>query len=96
MDLKELITQKQARIIDVRSPQEFMGGHAEGAINIPLQELNDRLEEIKQMKGPLILCCASGNRSGLAKNYLSQQGLECYNGGSWLDVNYYQNQTINR
>jgi phage shock protein E len=90
MDLKELITQKSASIIDVRSPEEFMGGHVEGSVNIPLHELNDRLEEIKQIGKPLVLCCASGNRSGMATNFLSQQGLECYNGGSWLDVNYYQ------
>lgn len=90
MDLKELITQKSASIIDVRSPEEFMGGHVEGSLNIPLHELNDRLEEIKQIGKPLVLCCASGNRSGMATNFLSQQGLECYNGGSWLDVNYYQ------
>jgi phage shock protein E len=92
MDLKELITQKGASIIDVRSPEEFMGGHVEGSVNIPLHDLNDRLDEIKQIGKPLVLCCASGNRSGMAANFLSQQGLECYNGGSWLDVNYYQSQ----
>jgi rhodanese-related sulfurtransferase len=92
MDLKELITQKSASIIDVRSPEEFMGGHVEGSVNIPLHDLNDRLDEIKQIGKPLVLCCASGNRSGMAANFLSQQGLECYNGGSWLDVNYYQSQ----
>jgi len=92
MDLKELITQKSASNIDVRSPEEFMGGHVEGSVNIPLHDLNDRLDEIKQIGKPLVLCCASGNRSGMAANFLSQQGLECYNGGSWLDVNYYQSQ----
>jgi rhodanese-related sulfurtransferase len=82
MDLKELITQKSASNIDVRSPEEFMGGHVEGSVNIPLHDLNDRLDEIKQIGKPLVLCCASGNRSGMAANFLSQQGLECYNGGS--------------
>jgi phage shock protein E len=36
------------------------------------------------------LCCASGGRSGQAEYYLSQQGVECLNGGSWLNVNFYQ------
>ena len=73
-------------IIDVRSPAEFAGGHAEGSINIPLQEVPHRLEEIRSKNQPLILCCASGNRSGQAMQFLQAQGLECENGGSWLAV----------
>jgi rhodanese-related sulfurtransferase len=46
----------------------------------------------KKLQMPLILCCASGNRSGQAQHFLSQQGVECYNGGSWLDVNYYKSK----
>lgn len=88
MKIEELITSGKADIIDVRSPEEFMGGHAEGSINIPLQEIAERIDEIKAIGKPIVLCCASGNRSGLAQNFLSQQGIECYNGGSWLDVNY--------
>ena len=75
-------------VIDVRTPEEFMGGHVAGSINIPLQEVPERLAEIKTMQQPLILCCASGNRSGLASAYLKSQGVECENGGSWMDVNY--------
>jgi rhodanese-related sulfurtransferase len=67
-----------------------MGGHVVGSINIPLQTITDRMEELKNLTMPLILCCASGNRSGQAQHYLSQHGLDCYNGGSWLDVNYHQ------
>ncbi len=76
-----------ASIIDVRSPEEFAGGHVANSINIPLQEIPGRLEELKLMKAPLILCCASGNRSGQAQRFLAQSGLDCINGGSWLDVN---------
>jgi rhodanese-related sulfurtransferase len=49
-----------------------------------------RLEELKALNAPLILCCASGNRSGMATQLLQKEGIECINGGSWLDVNYYQ------
>jgi len=52
-----------------------------------------RLDELKNLAQPLVLCCASGGRSGQATQYLKQQGIECYNAGSWLDVNYYQSQT---
>ncbi len=74
-------------IIDVRTPAEFQGGHVAGSINIPLQEVQSKLDEIKTMEQPIILCCASGNRSGQAANFLKSCGIDCENGGSWLDVN---------
>lgn len=74
-------------VIDVRTPAEFMGGHVNGSLNIPLQELPQRLEEIKSLDTPLLLCCASGNRSGQAVQYLQSLGIDCENGGSWLNVN---------
>jgi len=94
MNIEKLIKEKQAVIIDVRTASQFSGGHVSGSINIPLQEISNRLDEIKEMKEPLVLCCASGNRSGIAAQWLSSQGVTCYNSGSWLDVNYYQSQII--
>jgi len=73
-------------VIDVRTPGEFNSGHVDESINIPLQEIENRLEEIKAIKTPIILCCASGGRSGQATSYLKSRGVECTNGGSWLDV----------
>lgn len=93
MSLEEIIKEKQGTIVDVRSYGEFMGGHVADSINIPLNEIPERIEELKNLKMPLILCCASGNRSGQAQYFLSQQGIECYNGGSWLDVNYHQSNS---
>jgi phage shock protein E len=90
MELQKIISEKMGTIVDVRSPQEFMGGHVAGSVNIPLQEIVSRMDEIKALKTPLVLCCASGNRSGQARGFLSQHGIECYNGGSWMDVNFYQ------
>jgi rhodanese-related sulfurtransferase len=75
-------------IIDVRSRGEFAGGNVAGSINIPLDEIQGKVEEIKAMKQPVVLCCASGNRSGQATYFLQAQGIDCENGGSWLDVNY--------
>jgi rhodanese-related sulfurtransferase len=74
-------------IVDVRTPGEFMGGHVAGSINIPLQEIQERLEELKALPQPIILCCASGNRSGQATSFLKGEGIDCSNGGSWVDVN---------
>jgi len=75
-------------IIDVRTHAEFSGGHVANSINIPLQEIQQRLDEIKKLQQPIILCCASGNRSGQATAFLKSICIDCENGGSWLDVNY--------
>lgn len=91
MTIEQLIASKKATIVDVRSPEEFMGGHVANSINIPLPEIQDRMAELKSLPQPLILCCASGNRSGIAAQFL-QAHLDCVNGGSWLDVNFYQSQ----
>ena len=90
MTVEHFIKEKRGTIVDVRTREEFMGGHVATSINIPLNEIPERLEEIKALVSPLILCCASGGRSGQAEYYLSQQGVECLNGGSWLNVNFYQ------
>lgn len=94
MSVEQIIKEKQCTIVDVRTSDEFRGGNAEGSINIPLQEIQQRIDELKSLKHPLVLCCASGNRSGQATQFLTQEGIECYNGGSWLDVNYCQTQTL--
>jgi rhodanese-related sulfurtransferase len=85
--ITQLLKSKQASIIDVRTPEEFMGGHVAGSINIPLNQLPNRLQEVRQHQN-VVLCCASGGRSGSAAQYLKQNNIECVNAGSWLDVNY--------
>lgn len=75
-------------VIDVRSRAEFAGGHVAGSINIPLQEIGERIGEIRSMNKKIVLCCASGARSNSATDYLRSQGIECENGGSWMDVNF--------
>ena len=90
MNLEEIIKNNEGTILDVRTEGEFMGGNVVGSLNIPVQEIMDRLDEVKKMKEPLVLCCASGQRSGMAQQLLSAEGVECYNGGGWMDVNFYK------
>lgn len=73
-------------IIDVRSPEEYKSGHADNSINIPLQKIEEKLSEIKTFAQPIILCCASGGRSGQATQFLKNEGLDCSNGGPWEHV----------
>ena len=72
-----------AMLLDVRSAAEFASANAPGTINIPLQELGRRLAEIPK-SAPVVLCCASGTRSGLAKMMLKKNGYQrVYNIGTW-------------
>lgn len=74
-------------IIDVRSKGEFAGGHKNGSINIPLNEIGTHISKIKTMKKPLVLCCASGGRSSQAVGILKNAGIDqVENGGSWHRV----------
>lgn len=74
-------------IIDVRTPAEFNLGHVQGSTNIPLNEIPSRINEVKALPQPIVLCCASGMRSGQATQFLLQHGISCNNGGSWLSLN---------
>ena len=86
MNLTDLINSKEVTIVDVRTIPEFDGGSVAKAINIPLDQVSERVEELKAMQ-PMVMCCAAGIRSGQAVNYLNQMGLkEVYNGGSWQQV----------
>lgn len=85
--MNELINNPSATIVDVRTEAEFSSGHVKGSINIPLDTVPNKIEEIKNMSKPLIMCCLSGGRSGQAVGFLQQNGVEeIYNGGGWSEV----------
>jgi rhodanese-related sulfurtransferase len=76
-----------AFLVDVRSPQEFDGGHVKGSINIPLDRVANSLEKFKNKKN-IIVFCRSGNRSSQAKSILERNGFtNVTNGGTWESVN---------
>lgn len=64
-----------AVLLDVRTPEEYRAGHVEGALNIPVQELEQRLSELGQDKSkPVVIYCRSGRRSKAAQGILEQRG----------------------
>lgn len=78
--------QSGARVVDVRSPEEFRGGAYPGAVNIPLPLLGRRLGELRK-DAPVVLYCASGFRSGTAERLLRQAGFgDVVNGGGLHDM----------
>lgn len=73
---------ENATILDVRTSEEFSYSHYPGAISIPLNEIPQHVDEIKQLKQPIVAYCRSGNRSGMAVSILKQSGLtDVHNGG---------------
>ena len=92
MSIAEIIKNSETTIIDVRTPEEFIGGNVVGSKNIPLNELPARVDELKGINGHIVLCCASGGRSGMATQMLQSNGFSnVYNGGGWTDVNFHKN-----
>jgi phage shock protein E len=63
-----------ATLVDVRTPAEFAQGHVEGALNVPLGQLEGRLSDLGERSHPVVLYCRSGNRSGQAKRLLERNG----------------------
>ncbi len=88
VDYKELID-AGAVILDVRSTGEFRGGHASGAINVPLDQIASYAQKQKDKDKVIITCCASGMRSGSARSALMNTGFKnVHNGGPWQNVNF--------
>lgn len=77
------LLEKQALIIDVRTPEEYKQGHITESVNIPLNQLPNKINELKRKGKPIITCCRSGARSGMAANQLNKSGVEAENGGPW-------------
>ncbi|MDR3577614.1 MAG: rhodanese-like domain-containing protein [Anaerolineaceae bacterium] len=65
-------------LLDVRTPQEYQGGHINGAELIPLNELPQKMSRIPKNR-EIICVCASGSRSSAAANHLSSAGYKVSN-----------------
>ncbi|CAM4407047.1 rhodanese-like domain-containing protein [Flavobacterium terrigena] len=78
--------EKEAVIIDVRTYEEFAGGHIKNSKNIPLQIIETKINDIKKLNKPVIVCCKSGMRSSQAASILKRNGIETMNGGGWQSL----------
>ena len=81
-----------AVVVDVRTPAEFAEGHLPNATNIPIQEFAQRIADVNTLAGsdkarPIVVHCASGNRSSKAKQQLEAAGYtQVVNGGGLDDL----------
>ena len=78
-----------AVVIDVRTVGEFSMGNVDGSLNIVLDTIPTRVEELKKLGDQLIAVCRSGARSGTAADFLCDQGLDVINGGPWQNVDQF-------
>lgn len=81
VNFKSLV-EEGALILDVRTTQEFGGGHIKGSVNMPLNSLGSQIAKLNKDK-TIITCCASGMRSASAQSLLKAKGFNVYNGGGW-------------
>ena len=86
LKLVPTLMKQGGQIVDVRSESEFAFAHKNGSINIPLDSLKNRTNELNNTK-PIILCCASGSRSAMAKRILMAKGFKnVHNVGTWKSL----------
>ena len=76
---------KNALIVDVRSPEEFIEKHITGAINIPLPEIEKRISEFGNKKREIVVYCHSGRRSKMAQDILKKAGFTNVENGGGID-----------
>ena len=80
------LRERGAVFIDVRSQSEYNSASAPNTKNIPVGDIGNRLKEIPTDK-PIVVCCASGTRSGMARMTLLKNGYkEVYNVGPWTKL----------
>ena len=83
----ESVDKKTPLVVDVRTPMEFLGGAFPGAVNISLDELQSRIDELGDLDRDITLYCASGARSAYAQQMLRQLGFtNVKNGGGLMQM----------
>jgi rhodanese-related sulfurtransferase len=87
-EAKKLIDNKEVVVLDVRTPEEYQDGHIPNALLVPLQELENKLNDLDKTE-PYLVVCRSGNRSTQASEILTSNSFtNIYNmtGGmnSWV------------
>tara|TARA_B100000900_G_C20487774_1_gene678217 strand:+ start:60 stop:338 length:279 start_codon:yes stop_codon:yes gene_type:complete len=77
-EIKDLI-KSGVSIIDVRSAEEFREDHISTSINIPINEVVNRIDEFKSIEQPFLVCSLSGRRSQQVTEYLQSMNIKCFN-----------------
>ena len=73
---KKIMDTRPCLVLDVRTEDEFVLGHIENSVCIPVDDLDMRLDELPDKEQTILVCCRSGKSSKLAAQYLDSQGYE--------------------
>ena len=88
-EFQDKILNNETVVLDVRTEEEYYGplGHIDGSILIPINELEDRIDElVNYKKNTIYVVCRSGNRSGFGKDILNENNFTAVNvDGGMLD-----------
>jgi phage shock protein E len=71
-----------ALLVDVRTAEEYASGHIEGAVNVPLVEIEKHSEKIEDKTRPVVVYCTSGARSSKVTRILRELGYKVYDLGA--------------
>jgi len=81
---------REFTLLDVRTPEEFAGARMDYAINIPIDQLEERIKAVTRGK-PVLCICRTGARSAVAAEILARNGFDAYNlDGGMVDWNIAQ------
>ncbi len=91
---KDAILERVATIVDIRTPEEFKGGHISGAVNIPIEDFSEKYKELEHAKdSKIIIYCNTTNKVMRASQILSANGFKnvvVITGGiqAWISEGY--------
>lgn len=91
-EVKEMVTNPEATLVDVRIPEQFAEKTAPGAINIPLAVIEENLDFFRKQK-QIVVFCNTGRQSSEAMEILKKNGItNVYNAKSLQNIEAIQKQ----
>lgn len=93
-NIKEVVNSSDVTLVDVRIPEQYAAGTAKNAVNIPLTELQNNIQNLKGKK--VVVFCNKGIQADQAMEILQKNGVEAYDGTSWKNVKAIQDETNKR
>lgn len=89
-NIKEVVKSSDVVLVDVRIPEQYSEATAKDAVNIPLAELQNNIENLKGKK--VVVFCNKGIQADQAVEILKKNGVEVYDGSTWKNVKAIQQE----
>ncbi|WP_265428947.1 rhodanese-like domain-containing protein [Chryseobacterium sp. YIM B08800] len=89
-NIKEVVKSSDVVLVDVRIPEQYSEATAKDAVNIPLAELQNNIENLKGKK--VVVFCNKGIQADEAVEILKKNGVEVYDGTTWKNVKAIQEE----